>query len=207
MKTRNITLLLVTAVLAIVFSIALPGQVDIRGIIKKGDRPVIAVADMHGTGAAESVHGRRSTRLCGRAAKTADKFRLAPKTSYPLQVPQQASDFKPPAMFSDWTRPPVNANYLAFGYTGVQDDQMVLFGNFYNVGQTSVQAAQLIANRYYGTLNNDGARKVAREFAADILRQLGLATLSGTKIYFVSDRSGYAKKSGRWITTGPTNSN
>jgi TolB protein len=41
-------------------------------------------------------------------------------------------------------------------------------------------------------LSNDGARKVAREFAADILRQLGIASLSGTKIFFVSDRTAKA---------------
>ena len=194
MKTRNITLLLVTAVLAIAFSFALPGQVDIPGVIKKGDLPVIAVADMHGTGAADQYMDAFNKTLWAEL-ENSGQIKLAPKTSYPLQVPQQASDFKPPVMFPDWTRPPVNANYLAFGYTGVQDDQMVLFGNFYNVGQTSVQTAQLIANRYYGTLNNDGARKVAREFAADILRQLGIASLSGTRIYFVSDRTG----GGSWI--------
>ncbi|MGH9648451.1 MAG: translocation protein TolB, partial [Bryobacteraceae bacterium] len=44
--------------------------------------------------------------------------------------------------------------------------------------------------RYYGPLSNDGAKSVARQFAADILKQLGVPTLSGTKIYFVSDRSG-----------------
>jgi len=189
MKTRNITLLLVTAVLGIVFSFSLAGQADFTSVIKKGDLPVIAVADMHGTGTAEQYMDAFNKTLWDELSYSG-QIKLAPKTSYPLQVPQQASDFKPPVMFSDWTRPPVNANYLAFGYTGVQDDQMVLFGNFYNVGQSSVQTAQLIANRYYGTLNNDGARKVAREFAADILRQLGIATLSGTRIYFVSDRSG-----------------
>jgi len=189
MKTRNITLLLVTAVLGIVFSFSLAGQADFTSVIKKGDLPVIAVADMHGTGTAEQYMDAFNKTLWDELSYSG-QIKLAPKTSYPLQVAQQASDFKPPVMFSDWTRPPVNANYLAFGYTGVQDDQMVLFGNFYNVGQSSVQTAQLVANRYYGTLNNDGARKVAREFAADILRQLGIATLSGTRIYFVSDRSG-----------------
>jgi TolB protein len=188
MKTRNITLLLVTAALVMACAFALFGQ-DIRDTIRKGDLPVIAIADMHGTGAAEQYMETFNKTLWAEL-ENSGQIKLAPKTSYPLQVPQQASDFKPPVMFSDWTRPPVNANYLAFGYTGVQDDQMVLFGNFYNVGQTSVQTAQLIANRYYATLNNDGARKVAREFAADILRQLGIATLSGTRIYFVSDRSG-----------------
>jgi len=72
----------------------------------------------------------------------------------------------------------------------VQDNQILLYGYFFNLGQPNVQSAQVLGNRYYGALSNDGAKKVAREFAADILRQLGIASLSGTKIYFVSDRTG-----------------
>jgi TolB protein len=188
MKTRNIVLLLVTAALAIACSFALLGQ-DIKDVIRKGDLPVIAVADMHGAGAAQQYMDAFNKTLWDELANSG-QIQLAPKTSYPLNLPQQASDFKPPVMFSEWSGPPVKANYLAFGYTAVQDDQILLFGNFFNVGQPTVQAAQVIANRYYGALSNDGARKVAREFAADILRQLGIATLSGTRIYFVSDRSG-----------------
>jgi len=116
---------------------------------------------------------------------------MVPKTSYPLNLPQQPSDFKPPVLFSEWARPPVGAGYLAFGYTAVQDNQILLYGNLFSVAQPDVQSAQVIpTRRYYGALSNDGAKKVAREFAADILKQFGVMSLSGTKIYFVSDRSG-----------------
>jgi len=189
MKTRTISILCSLAAV-IIFAVLLSAQGDVTTIkIIKSELPVIAVADMHGTGAAEQYMDAFNKTLWDELAYTG-QIKLAPKTSYPLQLPQQASDFKPPVMFSDWTRPPVGANYLAFGYTGVQDDQILLFGNFYNLGQSTAQSAQIIANRYYGALNNDGARKVAREFAADILKQLGIATLSGTRIYFVSDRTG-----------------
>jgi TolB protein len=189
MKTRTISVLYAIAAV-IICAVLLSAQGDVTTIkIIKGELPVIAVSDMHGTGAAQQYMDVFNKTLWDELANSG-QIKLAPKTSYPLQLPQQASDFKPPVMFSDWTRPPVSANYLAFGYTGVQDDQILLFGNFYNLGQPSVQTAQVIANRYYGALSNDGARKVAREFAADILRQLGIASLSGTKIYFVSDRTG-----------------
>jgi TolB protein len=189
MKTRTISVLYAIAAV-IICAVLLSAQGDVTTIkIIKGELPVIAVSDMHGTGAAQQYMDVFNKTLWDELANSG-QIKLAPKTSYPLQIPQQASDFKPPVMFSDWTRPPVSANYLAFGYTGVQDDQILLFGNFYNLGQPSVQTAQVIANRYYGALSNDGARKVAREFAADILRQLGIASLSGTKIYFVSDRTG-----------------
>ena len=123
-------------------AVLLPGQrTEITGTISSGEKPTIAVADMHGTGAAEQYMDVFNKTLWDELANSG-QIKLAPKTSYPLQVPQQASDFKPPVMFSDWTRPPVSANYLAFGYTGVQDDQILLFGNFYNVGQPTVQTAQ-----------------------------------------------------------------
>jgi TolB protein len=86
--------------------------------------------------------------------------------------------------------PPVNAGYLAFGYTAVQDGRLVLAGWLFNVTQPDVTSAQVLGRRYFGSLDADGAKKVAREFAADILQQFGAISLSGTKIYFVSDRSG-----------------
>jgi len=188
MKTRNITWLLVAG-LVLAGAFALSGQVDIPGVIsKQAERPVIAVADMRGSGAAQQYMATFNKTLWDELDNTG-QLRLAPKTSYPLELPQQPSDFKPPAMFSAWSAPPVGANYLAFGYTAVQDDQILLFGYFFNLGQPTVQNAQILGNRYYGMLSNDGARKVAREFAADILRQLGIASLSGTKIYFVSERT------------------
>ena len=150
---------------------------------------MIAVADMHGSGAAQQYMDTFNKALWAEL-ENSGQIRLAPKTSYPLVVPQQDSDFKPPVMFSEWTMPPVSANYLAFGYTAVQDNQILLFGNFFNVGQPTVQSAKVLGNRYYGALSDDGAKSVARQFAADILKQLGIPTLSGTKIYFVSDRTG-----------------
>jgi TolB protein len=191
MKTRTITVLLFVAGLAIACSFALFGQrpVDIPGRIESGERPVIAVADMRGSGAAQQYMDTFNKTLWDELDNSG-QIKLAPKTSYPLNLPQQPSDFRLPVLFSEWTRPPVGANYLAFGYTAVQDDQILLYGYFFNVGQPDVQSAQILGNRYYGALSNDGAKKVAREFAADIMRQLGIASLSGTKIYFSSDRSG-----------------
>ncbi len=188
MKTRNITVLLVAAGLLIAGAIALWGQ-DIGGRIVAGQKPVIAVTDMRGSGEAQQYMDAFNKALWDELDNTG-QITLAPKTSYPLALPQQPADFQPPALFSSWTEPPVGANYLAFGYTAVQDNQILLYGYFFNLGQSTVQSAQLLGNRYYGSLNNDGAKKVAREFAADILRQLGLVSLSGTKIYFVSDRTG-----------------
>jgi TolB protein len=174
----------------LVGAILLPGQrSEITGKISSGEKPVIAVTDMRGSGEAQQYMDAFNKTLWDELDNTG-QLKLAPKTSYPLALPQQPGDFQPPALFSGWTQPPVGANYLAFGYTAVQDNQILLYGYFFNLGQATVQSAQLLGNRYYGSLNNDGAKKVGREFAADILRQLGIASLSGTNIYFVSDRTG-----------------
>ena len=130
------------------------------------------------------------------------------KSMYPLSVPQRPQDFKPPTMaaaaqrgdppvavnngpwLTDWSGPPVSANYLAFGYTGEQDGRLVLYGWLYNLAQQDLASAQVIGKLYYGSLDAEGAKKVAREFAADILQQFGAKSLAGSKIWFVSDRNG-----------------
>ena len=188
MKTRDITVLLVAAVSRSRVPSRSPARQIFGGTIVKGGPPVIAVADMHGSGAAQQYMDTFNKALWAEL-ENSGQIKLAPKTSYPLVAPQQDSDFKPPVMFGEWTMPPVSANYLAFGYTAVQDNQLLLFGNFFNVGQSTVQSAKVLGNRYYGALSEDGAKSVARQFAADILKQLGIPTLSGTKIYFVSDRT------------------
>jgi TolB protein len=175
--------------------------------------PKIALPDFRGSGDAQRLMDGFNSTLWNEV-EGSGVLRLVPKTSYPLQVPQRPQDFRPPSQpltqtparkglpaptaisngpwVTDWSGPPVNANYLAFGYTGVQDGRLVLFGWLYNVGLQSADltGAQMFGKLYYGTLDADGARKVAREFAADILQQFGGKSLAGTKIYYVSDRTG-----------------
>ena len=63
-------------------------------------------------------------------------------------------------------------------------------GCFYNVTQPDAANAQVFGKIYNGSLDEAGARQVAREFAADILKQFGMASLAGSKIVFVSKRTG-----------------
>jgi TolB protein len=67
----------------------------------------------------------------------------------------------------------------------------VLYGWLYNTAQTTLASAQVLGKRYFGPVSEEGARKVAREFAADIIAQFGGRSLLGSKIYFVSDRTGH----------------
>ncbi|MEO7144078.1 MAG: hypothetical protein ABI165_11335 [Bryobacteraceae bacterium] len=176
--------------------------------LTKGDLPVIAVPDFRGSGAAQRFMGTFNERLFS-TLQEAGIFKMAPKGLYPAGVPQQPTDFKPPTMpasvrageipqpksngpwLTDWSGPPVNANYLAFGYTAVQNNQLVLFGWLYSVTQPDPQSAQLLGKLYFGTVDDGGAKKAAEDFAADILEQFGVKSLAGSKIYFVSDRTGH----------------
>jgi TolB protein len=174
------------------------GYAQIGGdISKRGEKPIIAVPDLRGAGDAQRFMTAFNSTLWNEL-QNSGQLKMVPKTSYPLQVPQQPTDFRPPAngqsqgpWLSDWAGPPVNANYLAFGYTAVQNNQLVLYGWLDDVKQTNPSSAQLLAKVYVGTIDEFGAKKVAQEFAADILKIFGASSLMGTRIYFVSDRTGH----------------
>jgi TolB protein len=161
---------------------------------KAGEKPSIAVPDFRGSGDAQQFMGVFNRTLYN-DLDTSGQLKMVPKTSYPLQVPQQPSDFRTSSgqglAMADWSGPPPNANYLAFGYTAVQGNQIVLYGWLFDVRQANPSSAQLIGKVYLGSLDEAGSRKVAQEFAADILKQFGAASLIGTRVYFVSNRSGH----------------
>jgi TolB protein len=72
----------------------------------------------------------------------------------------------------------------------VQGGRLVLFGYFYNVAQTDIANAQVFGKIYNSSVDEAGARDVARQFAAEILSKFGAASLAGTKIIFASTRGG-----------------
>lgn len=182
-------------------------QSDVVIRLEGGARPAIAVPDLRGSGTAQPLMNAFNETLYN-DLDGSGLFKMVPKTMYPLQVPQQPSDFREqPApqsarpgqqarngggtWLSDWSSPPVSANYLAFGYTAVQNNVLVLYGWLFNVGQSSIAQAQVLGKRYFGSPDEAGAKKTAHEFAADIIAQMGGTSLLGTKIYFVSNRTGH----------------
>lgn len=173
---------------------------DIVGRIVGGQKAAIAIPDFRGAGKAANFVNTFNQTLF-RDIEDAGVFKMAPKSMYPLAIPQRPEDFRKPLKYDannrtrapwlqDWSEPPVSSDFLAFGYTAEQDNQIVLFGWLFNVKQPEVSSAQVLGKIYHGTLDEDGARKVAHEFATDILKQFGVESLAGSKIYFVSNRSG-----------------
>jgi TolB protein len=188
------TLLLLTAIAALAgMAVVVAQQPDMVIPLVGGERPVIAITDLRGAGDAQRFMSVFNHTLSGEI-ENSGAFKMAPKSMMPRQNPQVPQDIRESATgtglaLTDWASPPVNANYLAFGYTAVQNNQLVLFGYLFNVRQP-VASAQVIGKLYFGTVDEAGARQVAREFAADILKLMGIEGLAGSKIYFVSNRAG-----------------
>jgi TolB protein len=203
MKQRTGWFVVLCAAVAVLLAAAQQSDVIIK--IEKGERAVIAVPDLRGSGEAQQYMDAFNETLWN-DIDSAGIFRLVPKSLYWLQAPRQPQDFRPqPAAapnprsnvrpnaqglwLSDWAGPPVSADYLAFGYTGANSGQIVLRGWLYNARQSGGANAQVFGKTYLAPLGEDGARKLAHEFAADILQQFGAVSLSGTKIYFVGERA------------------
>jgi TolB protein len=192
-------------------------QIDIGTISKTpGQRPKMAIPDFRGAGDAQPLMAAFNQTLRS-DVDGAGLFDMVPRTMFPLNVPQQPSDFTTPPppqpsapvgrkqkapprpvqpqnggglWLADWAGPPVSTNYLAFGYTAVQNGVLVLRGWLFDVRRDSVANAQLIGKNYLGSVDEAGARKIAHEFAADILSFFGGKSLFDSHIFFVSDRTG-----------------
>ncbi|HJZ99788.1 MAG TPA: hypothetical protein VKE70_24940 [Candidatus Solibacter sp.] len=161
--------------------------------------PTIAVPDFRGAGDSAAFMNAFNQTLFS-DIQDSGLFRMGAKSFYPLVVPQQPSDFQAPGpstparrppWLTDWSSPPVSAKYLAFGYAASQSNQLILSGWLFDVQQANVSSAQLIGKRYFGPVDENGARKVAHEFACDIITKFGSECLLGSHIYFVSDRTGH----------------
>ncbi|HVT95264.1 MAG TPA: hypothetical protein VHD76_20605 [Bryobacteraceae bacterium] len=187
---RNMRLALVVAAAA--SSLFAQGERNIINI-ETGQRPALAVPDFRGSGEAQSHMAPFNGALFS-SLQDSGQFTMVPKTAMPLHVPQQPSDFKGGEQgysLPDWAGPPSNTNYLAFGYTATQNGQIVLYGWLFDVRQANLSSAQVLGKVYTSTLDDQGARTVAQQFAADILKNFGATGLVGTKIYFTSDRTGH----------------
>jgi TolB protein len=172
---------------------------DISGIIRGAERPKIALPDLKGVGAATDLMPVLNQTLFT-DIDMSGAFEVKPKSMYPLQVPQRREDFRSPSggerygnglFLRDWSQPPVEANWLVIGYAAEQNGRLALFGYLYNVNADDLANAEVFGKMYFGSLNDAGARDVAHEFAGDILKQFGARTLAGTRIYFISNRSGH----------------
>lgn len=173
--------------------LAQPQTTDTSIIIKQEGMPKIAVPDMKGEGVASNLLNTFNATLYS-DLEDAAVFRMVGKSMYPLQTPQRPTDFRPLAngqqtqgglWLTDWSNPPVETNYLTVGYTQIKENRLVLYGWLFNVVQPDVRNAQAFGKIYFADPTDDGAKRVAHEFAADILAHLGFKSMFGSKIAYV----------------------
>ncbi len=177
--------------------IALAQQPDFYSELTRKDKAVIALPDFKGSGDAAQWMNLFNQTVFDEIFNSA-VLKVSPKSFYPKRIPQQPQDFRQPVpgvpsdglWLSDWAAEPVAAGWLAIGYTAVQNGQIVLFGWLYNTAQRDLANAQVFGKVYNGSLDDAGVRKVGREFAADILAKFGAKSLVGSRIFYVSNRSG-----------------
>jgi TolB protein len=184
---------------------SLAARQQVVGTIQKNPgKPLIAVPDFRASGAAGPLIATFNSTVA-KDLLDSPLVNFVPKTSYPLQIPQQPSDLvggvAPPSSravtpqgnrLSDWSLPPIGANYLGLGYAAEDHNLFVAFGWLYTTApnMASVQQAQLFGKVYTASLNESGATEAGHRYAADILTQFGGKSLVGTRIVFVSDRTG-----------------
>ncbi len=184
---------LLLVVLPLAVAATLFAQDIITDLIGKGGRPALAVIDFRGAGGAQPFMSAFNSTLFG-DLQGSGLFDMKPKSMFPLNNPQRPEDIRQDASGSglalaDWAGAPVNASHLAFGYTAAQNGALVLYGYLDDTRQQNPQSAQLLAQRYAGSLDEAGAIHVAHEFANDIIQKFGSAgSLLGSRIYYVSRR-------------------
>lgn len=183
---------------------ALKGQQITGQIVKNPGKPLVAVTDFRASGSATGLMPAFN-RTVQDDLTSSPLVNFVPKTLYPLQVPQQPSDIQggvtPPSRqatnpqgnrLTDWSLPPIAANYLGVGYGAENKGSFVVFGWFYTTAPNmpSLQQAQVFGKVYTAALTQEGAVDAGHRYAADILAQFGGKSLVGTRIVFVSSRSG-----------------
>lgn len=204
-KTITLSVLSIGVLAALAFS---QPQDVVKIILKKGEKQKIALPDFRGGGGAGPLMDTFNQTVFDDIQRSG-LFDMVSKSFYPLNPPQQEQDWRPapapkpgkrgePPMqpdcggrcLSDWGGAPVNATLLGFGYGAEQGGQLVVFGHLYNVTIADATGAKLFRKLYNAPLTADGARKLGHDYAADILAQFGAPSLAGSKIYFISTRSG-----------------
>lgn len=211
MKKLICSLTLVAAALAAVAAWS-QSRSDIVLKIAGGTSRKIALPDFRGAGGAAPFAAVFNQTVFADIQQSG-LLEPAAKSFYPLNPPQQETDLRAapeprPARkgaapeapgcgglcLSDWANPPVEAVYLGFGYLADQGGQLVAIGHLFTTSGADVASAKAFRKLYNAPLTEEGARRIAHEYAADIIKQLGGQSLAGSKIYFVSDRGGQSTK-------------
>ncbi len=124
---------------------------------------------------------------------------LVSQSFYPLKLPSQPADLNatcaeqnaPPAPCAqDWINAPANTYMLAYGNMALNGTSLAVTGFLSDVH--NMQSPPAIDKIYRGSATDADARKLAHEFADDIVSLLGggIPGIAQTQIAYVSKRGG-----------------
>src|SRR5580704_6190220 len=111
---------------------------------------------------------------------------LVSPSFYPPQIPSQPGEVK----FADWAAAPANVYMLAYGNLSVEGSNLAAAGFLSDVHNP--QAPIALQKIYRGPATDAGVRKLAHQFADDIVAILGGGSvgIAQTQIAYVSSKSG-----------------
>ncbi len=198
MKLRDILLFFSVSV-----GLAVAQRPDYIGVVDPLGQaaPRIAVPDLPGIVGTENLRAFNTT--LWNDLEASGQLDIVAKSFYPRTAPTKPEDVKfgPEGLPTDpsarglwlmgWSEPPVTTRNLVFGELETVNERLALNGYLYDVTAPNGAAAFMLGKRYYAELSEEGARQIAHDFSRDILEALALGPgLAGTRIYFVSDRTG-----------------
>jgi TolB protein len=146
----------------------------------------LAVADFGAAGASAQPLEKTFHDVLWNDLEYSGIVELVSPSFYPPSVPTQPGQLHP----TDWSAAPANAFMLAFGSLDIQSSSLAANANLFDVrSQTGAAVLQKI---YRGAATDGDARKLAHQFADDIIARLsgGLPGIASTQIAFVSGRGG-----------------
>jgi hypothetical protein len=127
--------------------------------------PKLAVTDFRGAGGSAAFMPVFNQTVYSDLQKSG-MLAMVPKSLLPHHQPQTPADFETRAM-REWES--AGASLVAFGYAAEQSGTFVLYGYLFDLRPSTAPTAQLLSKRYFQSMNDDGARRTANNFAKDIL--------------------------------------
>ena len=111
---------------------------------------------------------------------------LVSPSFYPKQIPGQPSELHA----QEWSSAPVNAYMVAYGTVNADASSLAVSGYLSDVNNPTAPIA--LQKIYRGSTTNEDARRLAHQFADDIIARLsgGLPGIAQTQIAYVSAKSG-----------------
>ena len=148
--------------------------------------PRIAVADFVAKTDSDKSHAVLFTSVVRDDLAFSGIVELASPSFYPTRVPSQPGEL----VMLDWSQPPVNANFLAFGNLSETSSEVAIFAWMYDVRGTSTES--IVGKVYRGAPTDAQVRKFAHQFADEIIGKLsgGLPGIASTQIAFIRGNVG-----------------